>query len=143
MLIPNGGEYTVFLWTCILLRITYVSVDPSILDISGFTMLKHTLQSIKPQLVVVPDAIAGTMIFAVKIFHEVQYKEHPRVIEWFLRVYEELMFQSVARELEPLSVPYPKLPEHLQEGDTTAEHGHEQGWKQEVKVTEREEVNIA
>jgi len=62
MLIPNGGEYAILLWTCILLRITYVSVDPSSLDISGFTALKHTLQSLKPQLVVAPDAASGRAI---------------------------------------------------------------------------------
>lgn len=59
MLIPNGGEYTVLLWTCILLHITYVSLDPASLDISGFTALKHVLQTLKPQLVVAPDALSG------------------------------------------------------------------------------------
>ena len=62
MLIPNGGEYTILLWTCILLRITYVSLDPSSLDISGFTTLKHVLQSLKPQLVIAPDATSGRAI---------------------------------------------------------------------------------
>ena len=59
MLIPNGGEYAVILWTCILLRITYVSIDPMSLDIAGFTELKHTLRTIKPQIVVAPDAVSG------------------------------------------------------------------------------------
>ena len=59
MLIPNGSEYTFLLWTCILLRITYVSLDPASLDISGVTTLKHTLQTLKPQLVVAPDALSG------------------------------------------------------------------------------------
>ena len=59
MLIPNGGEYTVLLWTCILLRITYVSLDPALLDISGFTTLKHMLQTLKPQLVVALDGPSG------------------------------------------------------------------------------------
>ncbi|RYO97394.1 hypothetical protein DL765_011238 [Monosporascus sp. GIB2] len=62
MLIPNGGEYTILLWACLLLRITYVNVDPSSLDISGFTALKHTLQSLKPQLIVTPDASSGRAI---------------------------------------------------------------------------------
>ena len=52
MIIPNGGEYALLLWTCILLRITYVCLDPALLDISGFTELKHTLRTLKPQLVV-------------------------------------------------------------------------------------------
>lgn len=59
MIIPNGGEYTLLLWTCILLRITYVSLDPTSLDISGFTALKQTLQMLKPQLVVAPDTPSG------------------------------------------------------------------------------------
>lgn len=62
MLIPNGGEYAILLWACILLRITYVSLDPSSLEISGFTALKHVLQSLKPQLVVAPDAASGRAI---------------------------------------------------------------------------------
>ncbi|KAF2017039.1 putative amp dependent CoA ligase [Aaosphaeria arxii CBS 175.79] len=62
MLIPNGGEYTILLWVCILLRITYVSIDPSSLEITGFTALKHTLRTIKPQIVVVPDALSGRAI---------------------------------------------------------------------------------
>lgn len=59
MLIPNGGEYTLLLWTCILLRMTYVNLDPTLLDISGFTALKHILQILKPQLVVAPDTCSG------------------------------------------------------------------------------------
>lgn len=59
MLIPNGVEYTLLLWNCILLRITYVSLDPASLNISGFTALKHTLRTLKPQLVVAPDALSG------------------------------------------------------------------------------------
>jgi acyl-CoA synthetase (AMP-forming)/AMP-acid ligase II len=59
MLIPNGGEYALLLWTCVLLRITYVSLDPASLDISGFTALKHTLRMLKPQIVVAPDTLSG------------------------------------------------------------------------------------
>ncbi|KAK8022711.1 hypothetical protein PG993_013478 [Apiospora rasikravindrae] len=62
MLIPNGIEYAILLWTCALLRITYVSLDPSMLDISGFTALKHTLRDVKPQIVVAPEASAGRSI---------------------------------------------------------------------------------
>lgn len=62
MLIPNGAEYAILLWACILLRITYVNMDPSSLDIAGYTALKHQLQVIKPQLVVVPEAVSGKAI---------------------------------------------------------------------------------
>ncbi|KAI0121118.1 putative amp dependent CoA ligase [Xylariales sp. AK1849] len=59
MFIPNGGEYALLLWTCVLLRITYVCLDPSLLEISGFTRLKQIMQSLKPQLLVAPDMVAG------------------------------------------------------------------------------------
>ncbi|KAI1504053.1 hypothetical protein F5X99DRAFT_416845 [Biscogniauxia marginata] len=59
MLIPNSGEYAVLLWTCVLLRITYVSLDPALLDISGFSTLKQMLCLVKPQIVVAPDAQSG------------------------------------------------------------------------------------
>lgn len=62
MLIPNGVEYAVLLWACTLLRVTYVSLDPFCLDISGFTNLKHTVRELKPQIVVVPDAASGRSV---------------------------------------------------------------------------------
>ena len=65
MLIPNGGEYALLLWTCILLRITFVCLDPALLDISGFTELKHTLRTLKPQLVVASDALSGKALDVV------------------------------------------------------------------------------
>jgi acyl-CoA synthetase (AMP-forming)/AMP-acid ligase II len=62
MLIPNGAEYTILLWACLLLRITYVNIDPIFLDTPDFTALKQRLQKIKPQLVVIPDARHGKAI---------------------------------------------------------------------------------
>ncbi|KAK4233722.1 hypothetical protein C8A03DRAFT_19245 [Achaetomium macrosporum] len=62
MLIPNGAEYAMLLWAFILLRITYVSLDTASLDISGFTGLKHTLRTVKPQLVIVPDPASGKAV---------------------------------------------------------------------------------
>jgi 4-coumarate--CoA ligase len=62
MFIPNGGEYAILLWTCILLRVTYVSLEPDLLDISGFTALKHMLKALRPQIVVVPDVATGRAI---------------------------------------------------------------------------------
>ncbi|KAI5922023.1 hypothetical protein F4810DRAFT_712059 [Camillea tinctor] len=59
MLIPNSGEYAILLWACILLRITYVSLDPALLEISGFSTLKQMLRLVKPQIVVAPDAQSG------------------------------------------------------------------------------------
>lgn len=59
MLIPNGGEYALLLWACVLLRITYVSLDPAMLEISGFSALKHRLATLKPQIVVAPNEYSG------------------------------------------------------------------------------------
>lgn len=51
----------------------------------------------------------GTMIFAVKVFHEVLEREYSGLMRWFRRVYEEPMFKDVVGELELLNVPYPKV----------------------------------
>ena len=59
MAIPNGVEYTILLYAFILLRITYVSLDQSLLDISGFTLLKIALRALKPQIIVAPDTVSG------------------------------------------------------------------------------------
>ncbi|KAJ0120548.1 hypothetical protein J7T55_015277 [Diaporthe amygdali] len=59
MAVPNGGEYAILLWACVLLRITYVSIDPGLLEISGFTSLKYMLRTLRPQIVVAPDASRG------------------------------------------------------------------------------------
>lgn len=62
MLIPNGGEYALLLWTCILLRVAYACLDPAMLDVTGFTELKNTLQRVRPQIVVVPDRHSGRAV---------------------------------------------------------------------------------
>lgn len=59
LLIPNGSEFALLLYTCVLLRITYVFLDPALLNISGFTVLKHQMKSLKPQIVVAPDPATG------------------------------------------------------------------------------------
>jgi acyl-CoA synthetase (AMP-forming)/AMP-acid ligase II len=62
MLIPNGAEYTILLWACLILRITYVSIDPVLLNNPDFNALKQRLHTIKPQLVVIPDARNGKAV---------------------------------------------------------------------------------
>lgn len=62
MLIPNGAEFTLLLYTCVVLRVTYVCLDPGLLDISGFTLLKHFMRTLKPQIVVAPDTVAGRAV---------------------------------------------------------------------------------
>jgi acyl-CoA synthetase (AMP-forming)/AMP-acid ligase II len=53
MLIPNGGEYTLLMWCCIIMRVTYVCVDPDIVAVSGYDSLKDIVRSVKPSTVVV------------------------------------------------------------------------------------------
>ena len=65
MLIPNSAEYTILLWTCVLLRITYVSLDPILLDESESLALKHLLQTLKPQIVVASDRTSGKTLDVV------------------------------------------------------------------------------
>ena len=65
MLIPNSAEYTILLWTCVLLRITYVSLDPVLLEQSETLALKHLLQTLKPQTVVAPDSMSGNTLDVV------------------------------------------------------------------------------
>lgn len=55
MLIPNGGEFALLLWTCIILRLTFVPLDLSTLDTSGSTELQNIFSTLKPSLVVVPN----------------------------------------------------------------------------------------
>ncbi|KAI0469979.1 hypothetical protein GGR56DRAFT_684235 [Xylariaceae sp. FL0804] len=62
LVIPNGGEYAVLLWACVLLRITYSLVHPALLDVSGFTTLKQTLRQLRPQVVVAPDPASARAI---------------------------------------------------------------------------------
>ncbi|KAK4495525.1 hypothetical protein PRZ48_013857 [Zasmidium cellare] len=52
MLIPNGGEYAILLWCCILMRITYICIDPDIVNISSYSSLKEIIKTVKPSIVV-------------------------------------------------------------------------------------------
>ncbi|OCT50003.1 putative AMP dependent CoA ligase [Cladophialophora carrionii] len=52
MLIPNGVEYALLTWCCVLLRITYVCVDPDIASVSGYRGLKDIMRSVRPSIVV-------------------------------------------------------------------------------------------
>lgn len=56
MLIPNGGEYCLLLWTCIIMRLTFVCLDPSTLAASDPAELRDIMASVKPSIVVVADA---------------------------------------------------------------------------------------
>ncbi|EKG11346.1 AMP-dependent synthetase/ligase [Macrophomina phaseolina MS6] len=56
MLIPNGGEYCLMLWTCVIMRLTFVCIDPPALGVSDRAELRDVMESVKPSTVVVPDA---------------------------------------------------------------------------------------
>ena len=62
MLIPNGGEYALLLWTCILMRLTFVSLDPALLDMSAQEELQDIVDSVSPSIVVVPDVAGSTAV---------------------------------------------------------------------------------
>jgi acyl-CoA synthetase (AMP-forming)/AMP-acid ligase II len=55
IIIPNGGEYSLLLWTCTIMRLTFAALDPSALEQSGRTQLRSFLETFKPGLVVVPN----------------------------------------------------------------------------------------
>ncbi|KAL8718831.1 MAG: hypothetical protein Q9225_004076 [Loekoesia sp. 1 TL-2023] len=57
MLVPNGGEYAILLWTCIILRLTFTALDPSILGTPE--ELQNYMDVLKPAIVVVPDAVGA------------------------------------------------------------------------------------
>lgn len=55
-MIPNGGEYALLLWACAILRLTLSAVDPSVMRKEKGMELQNYMKSLKPGLVVVPDA---------------------------------------------------------------------------------------
>ena len=52
----------------------------------------------------------GTLVFAVAVFREVFRERFPRLMEWFLGVYE-MEIREVAGELPLLKVEVPRLPD--------------------------------
>lgn len=56
MLIPNGIEYTILLWTASILRLTIVSLDLGLLDISRHDELRDMIRLVKPSVIAVQDA---------------------------------------------------------------------------------------
>ncbi|KAK6068433.1 AMP-binding enzyme [Seiridium cupressi] len=58
MLVPNGGQYALLLWTCILARLTFVSMDPAdVLDDLKLQRIVSIMEETRPEVVVVPGAI--------------------------------------------------------------------------------------
>lgn len=54
-LIPNGGEYSLLLWTCTIMKLTLVSLDSSRLNASNRTELQESMETLKPAIVAVQD----------------------------------------------------------------------------------------
>lgn len=61
-LIPNGGEYSLLFWSCIIMRLTFVALDTSALDASGSTKLRDFMETLKPGIVVVPNAAGARAV---------------------------------------------------------------------------------
>ena len=57
-LIPNGGEYAMLFWACMIMRITVAALDPSMLNVSRASELRNLIGTLKPGTVVVPS-LAG------------------------------------------------------------------------------------
>jgi acyl-CoA synthetase (AMP-forming)/AMP-acid ligase II len=62
MFIPNGVEYALLVWCCVLLRITYVCADPETFGVSGFQGLKDIMRSVKPSVVVTAGAMQAAIV---------------------------------------------------------------------------------
>lgn len=55
MLIPNGAEYGLLLWTSVLMRTTFTCADPAVLKASDTDQLRDIIRTLKPSLIVVAD----------------------------------------------------------------------------------------
>ncbi|KAL4784962.1 hypothetical protein BJX76DRAFT_367259 [Aspergillus varians] len=56
MLIPNGVEYTVLLWTAVILRVTIVPAELSLLEDTKHGELQEMIRLVKPAVIVVQGA---------------------------------------------------------------------------------------
>lgn len=52
LMVPNGGEYAVLLWTCIIARLPFTSLDPTDVTGSGSDGFKATVAALQPSVVV-------------------------------------------------------------------------------------------
>ena len=55
MLIPNGAEYGLLLWTSVLMRTTFTCADPDVLRASETDQLREIIRTLKPSLIVAAD----------------------------------------------------------------------------------------
>lgn len=89
MLIPNGGEYCLLLWACIIMRLTFVCLDPSTLAASSDPAeLRDIMASVRPSIVVVPDAAGaksmGTLLASLGNDRalRISLTRHPKGGKW-------------------------------------------------------------
>ncbi|KAL4742012.1 hypothetical protein BDV11DRAFT_167701 [Aspergillus similis] len=67
LLIPNGAEFCLLLWTAIVLRVTIVCVDEELLNVEQHDELRRMLKTIKPRVIVVQDEKGADVIdFALR-----------------------------------------------------------------------------
>lgn len=80
--------------------------------------LEHNRYLVADQMTLADPFTAGTMVFGVMVFHAMLRDKYPRVLEWFLEVYEIPVFKDVVGELNLLDLPVPALEETEEDGET-------------------------
>ncbi|KAL4821352.1 hypothetical protein BDW67DRAFT_190898 [Aspergillus spinulosporus] len=55
LLIPNGAEFCLLLWTAVVLRVTIICLDEELLNVEQHDELRRMLKTIKPRVIVVQD----------------------------------------------------------------------------------------
>lgn len=60
--IPNGGELCILMWACVLMRLTLVCMNPSLLAADSTIELEDVLRAIKPSVVVAPDRASASSV---------------------------------------------------------------------------------
>lgn len=61
-LIFNGAEYLVLLWASAILQLTFVLLDPRLLDAGREEQLQDYMRRLKPAIVVVPDGMGANTL---------------------------------------------------------------------------------
>ncbi|PIA99677.1 4-coumarate--CoA ligase 3 [Cercospora beticola] len=62
IVIPNGVEFCILLWASILMRLTMITMDMTLLKASDSNHLKDTLRTLRPSIVVLPDQNAAETV---------------------------------------------------------------------------------
>lgn len=55
IMIPNGGEYAILLWACVIMRLTFTALDPSALESHDKDELRNHMETVNPKIVIVPN----------------------------------------------------------------------------------------